>query len=226
MTPSIALEALAHPAWIVEFIRHGGIPALANWAPYSPAGSSADTIATQYATQTPSASQTWRDFETARRLWPGNLVIKGVLHPDDAKRAIALGADGIYVSNHGGRQLDRALSPIEMLPAIRAAVGPAITLMMDSGVRRGSDIVLARCLGVEAVFVGRATLYGAVAAGLPGARKAIAILRDEIDLTLGQLGCASFSELGPQFLLDSVTGGFVEPASGKAPILEVSKIPA
>jgi L-lactate dehydrogenase (cytochrome)/(S)-mandelate dehydrogenase len=122
------------------------------------------------------------------------------MHPDDARRAAEIGVDGIIVSNHGGRQLDRAPSPIEVFPAIKAAVGDRLTLMLDSGVRRGADIVIACCLGAQYVFVGRATLYGAAAGGLPGARRAIAILRTEIDLVLAQLGCPSLAELGPQFL--------------------------
>ena len=118
-------------------------------------------------------------------------------------RAVGLGANGIYVSNHGGRQLDRAPSPIEVLPGICAAVGDQATVLMDSGVRRGSDVILARCLCAEATFVGRATLYRAVAGGLPGAQRAIEILQNEIDLTLGALGCPAASDLGSHILLDS-----------------------
>jgi L-lactate dehydrogenase (cytochrome)/(S)-mandelate dehydrogenase len=102
----------------------------------------------------------------------------------------------LIVSNHGGRQLDQAPSSIEMLPAIKAAVGDRLTLMLDSGVRRGADAVIALCLGARFVFTGRATLYGAVAGGAVGARKAIDILRGEIDLVMGQMGCAQIAQLG------------------------------
>jgi L-lactate dehydrogenase (cytochrome)/(S)-mandelate dehydrogenase len=208
MTPAIILDAMRHPAWLIEYIKHGGgLPVLENWAGYSPPGSSADIIADQYGTQTPSPGQTWRDFESLRRIWPGNLVVKGILHKDDAARAVALGADGIYVSNHGGRQLDRAPSPIDVLPGIRAAVGDQVTVLMDSGIRRGSDVVIARCLGAEAAFVGRATLYGAVAGGRAGARKAVDILRKEIDLTLAAVGCATMAEVGPHLLFDETGSG-------------------
>ena len=103
--------------------------------------------------QTPSPVL-WKDVENFRRMWPGKLVLKGVMHPDDATRAAAMGVDGVMVSNHGGRQLDRAPSPIEVLPAIPAAVGDKMTVMFDSGIRRGSDVIVALCLGAKFVFVG------------------------------------------------------------------------
>ncbi|MGE0750402.1 MAG: alpha-hydroxy acid oxidase [Variibacter sp.] len=227
MTPAIMLESLLHPGWIVEFLRHGGIPRFDNWTPYSPPGASTETINDHYGTQTPSANQTWRDFEEYRRLWRGNLVIKGVLHPDDAVRAAAIGADGIIVSNHGARQLDRAVSPFDVLAMIRAAVGDKVTLLMDSGVRRGADIVMARCLGVHVAFTGRATLYGVSAGGVAGALKAIDILRTQIDLTLAMLGCTSMDELGPHILFDPQTRQFLaEPKPATAGVREFPKITA
>jgi isopentenyl diphosphate isomerase/L-lactate dehydrogenase-like FMN-dependent dehydrogenase len=216
MPASTILEALLHPAWLFEYFRHGGLPMMENWTAYAPAGASADAVADIYGAQTPSADQTWRDLEEIRRLWPGTLLLKGVLHPDDAVRSIELGADGIYVSNHGARQLDRATSPIEMLPAIRAAVGEGVPLVMDSGIRRGSDVLVARCLGAEVAFVGRATMYGAAAGGLAGVQKAIAILRQEVDLTLGALGCTALSALGPHILFDSAIGRFLPSSAGPA----------
>jgi L-lactate dehydrogenase (cytochrome)/(S)-mandelate dehydrogenase len=226
MTPAVVLEALLHPAWIVEFLRHGGIPRFENWAPYSPPGSSTDTINDHYGTQTPSADQTWRDLEDYRRMWPGRLVVKGMLHPQDARRAVALGVDGLIVSNHGARQLDRAVSPLEMLPLVRAAVGDDVTLMLDSGVRRGSDVVVARCLGASLVFTGRATLYGVAAGGVAGAAKAIEILRSQLDLTLGMLGCASLDELGPHILFDSASGQFLGEPRAAAAVQELAKATA
>jgi L-lactate dehydrogenase (cytochrome)/(S)-mandelate dehydrogenase len=138
--------------------------------------------------------------EEFRELWPRHLVVKGLLRTDDAIRAAAIGVDGIIVSNHGGRQLDQAPSALEVLPAIRDAVGDKLTLIMDGGVRRGADIVMALCSGARFVFVGRATLYGAAAAGTPGVRKAIGILRNEVDLILAQIGCPKINELDASFL--------------------------
>ncbi len=196
---SKSLEALMHPLWIAGYLRRG-LPRFDNWAQYTEPGASAKKIAGFVARQIP-CSVTWRDLENFRRLWPRHLVVKGIMHPEDAVRAAQIGIDGIMVSNHGGRQLDQAPAPLEVLPAIRAAVGDKVAVMLDSGVRRGADILTALCLGARFVFVGRATLYGAAAAGLPGAAKAIEILRKEIDLVMGQIGCPSLDRLGPDFLL-------------------------
>ena len=164
------------------------------------ADTSAKAVAAFVGRQIP-CSVTWRDLENFRRLWPRHLVVKGILHPDDAARAAQIGVDGIMVSNHGGRQLDQAPAPLEMLPSICAAVGDKVAVMLDSGVRRGADILTALCLGARFVFVGRATLYGAAAGGLSGAQRAVDILRKEIDLVMGQIGCPSLDGLGPGFLL-------------------------
>ena len=122
------------------------------------------------------------------------------MDPADAVRAAELGCDGIMVSNHGGRQLDQAPSPLDVLPAIKAAVGDRMTLMLDSGVRRGADVLIAMCLGAQFVFFGRPTLYGAVAGGQAGVNKAVDIFRGEIDMVMGQIGCQRLDQLGPDFL--------------------------
>ena len=200
MTLPIMLEALTHPGWMVEYLRHG-TPLMENWAQYAPPNSNADQVADFVSSQMPTVA-TWADLEKFRKLWPRHLVVKGILHRDDAIRAVDVGVDGIIVSNHGGRQLDRAPASIEMLPLIREAVGDRVTLMLDSGVRRGADILIALALGARFVFVGRATLYGAAAAGIPGVRKAVSILRREIDLTMGQIGCPSLDQLDASFVYD------------------------
>lgn len=199
LTPSIIADGLTHPKWLAEYLRHG-MPRFENWSPYAEKNSTASTINLIFGKQTP-ATLTWIEIEKFRQWWPRKLVLKGILHPDDAARAVQLGVDGIWVSNHGGRQLDRAPSSVEAFPAIRAAVGGKATLMLDSGIRRGSDIVTALCLGAQFVFVGRATLYGAAAGGAPGVHKAIDILRDEIDRVMAQLGCASLQQLDERYLV-------------------------
>ena len=196
---SKSLEALTHPLWIASYLRRG-LPRFDNWVSYAEPDASAKAVAAFVGRQIP-CSVTWRDLENFRRLWPRHLVVKGIMHPDDAVHAAQIGVDAIMVSNHGGRQLDQAPAPLEMLPAICAAVGDKIAVMLDSGVRRGADILTALCLGARFVFVGRATLYGAAAGGLPGAQRAIDILRKEIDLVMGQIGCPSLEGLGPGFLL-------------------------
>jgi L-lactate dehydrogenase (cytochrome)/(S)-mandelate dehydrogenase len=204
MTLPTILEAMLHPAWVINYYRTGGLPMLGNWQPYAADNATPDEVADLFAKQTPDPSQTWGDLEAIRRAWPGKLLLKGVMHPEDARIATGLGVDGLIVSNHGGRQLDMMPSPLDVLPMIRAAVGPDVPLLLDSGVRRGSDIVAALCLGANFVLTGRATLYGATAGGLDGVRKAVSILQREIDLVLGQIGAVSLDALGPQFLLDTV----------------------
>jgi (S)-mandelate dehydrogenase len=200
LKPSIIAEALRHPAWIVEYLRHGGAPILDNWVHYAPAGADAIGVAEFFNAQVPAASQTWRDLESYRKAWRGKLVVKGIMRPDDAERAVGLGADGILVSNHGGRQLDRAPAPVDVFPAIDAAVGDRTTLMLDSGIRRASDIITALCVGAKFTFLGRAGLYGVSAGGLAGAKRVIEILRTELDLNMGQMGCPTIADFGPDCL--------------------------
>jgi isopentenyl diphosphate isomerase/L-lactate dehydrogenase-like FMN-dependent dehydrogenase len=201
LAPLDLLEALLHLPWVIDYLRHGGMPVMETWAAYAAPGASAAEVARFFRTQSPSV-QTWRDLDGFRRAWPGKLVVKGIMRPSDAVRCAEHGVDGIVISNHGGKALDRAPASIEILPHIKAAVGGRLAVMLDSGVRRGSDIIVARCLGADFVFIGRATLYGVAAAGLAGARRALAILREEIDINLGLIGCPRFEDLGPDFILD------------------------
>ena len=165
MTPGVMLEALGHPAWVLRYLRTGGIPMMRNWLPYAKPGASAGEVADLYGTLTPAPMVSWDHLRRIRDAWSGPLVIKGLLHPDDAREAVRLGANGLVVSNHGGRQLDAAPSPLEMLPSIRQAVGPEVHIILDSGIRRGSDVVIARCLGADSAIFGRPTLYGVTVAG-------------------------------------------------------------
>lgn len=185
-TASAILNALGHPAWLARFVANG-LPRFENWAPYAPPGASAKQIADLFSSQIP-FTQTWRDLARLRQLWPGHLIVKGILHEGDARQAVDAGADGLIVSNHGGRVLDAAPSPLTMLSAIRQAVGPDIVVMMDSGVRRGADVAKALALGADFVFAGRPFMYGVAAAGQAGAEKALAIFQRELSLTVSQLG--------------------------------------
>ncbi|RAR62670.1 L-lactate dehydrogenase (cytochrome)/(S)-mandelate dehydrogenase [Paraburkholderia unamae] len=200
MTPGVVLEALGHPAWVLRYLRTGGIPMMRNWQPYAPEGASAAQVADMFGTLTPAPMVCWDHLHRIREAWSGPLVIKGLLHPEDALEAVRIGADGLVVSNHGGRQLDAAPSPLEMLPAIRAAVGERVELILDSGVRRGSDVVIARCLGASSAVFGRPSLYGVAAAGEAGVARALHIMRSEIDMVMAQIGCAAFSELDARYL--------------------------
>jgi isopentenyl diphosphate isomerase/L-lactate dehydrogenase-like FMN-dependent dehydrogenase len=197
---SIVLEAFLHPAWLAAYLRAGGMPVMRSWAKYAKPGASGLEVATFFRSQSPSI-QTWHDLDRMRSAWPGKFLLKGIQHADDAKRAVAAGIDGIIVSNHGGKSFDPLPSPLTCLPAIKSALRDAVPVMLDSGVRRGSDIVIAKCLGADFVFVGRATLYGAVAFGKAGATKAIEILTKEISLSLALIGCPEFKNLSAEFLV-------------------------
>jgi len=142
---------------------------------------------------------TWKHLELMRRLWKGRLVVKGILDKDDARIARESGADGIIVSNHGGRQLDGAVAPLRVLPGIAAQAG-GMTVMMDSGVRRGTDVLKALALGAQFVFLGRPFLYAAAIAGEPGVLHAIKLLREEIDRDMALLGIPALAEMRRELL--------------------------
>jgi isopentenyl diphosphate isomerase/L-lactate dehydrogenase-like FMN-dependent dehydrogenase len=143
------------------------------------------------------SGMTWDDIGRLREFWPGKFIVKGILRPEDALLAIEHGADGIVVSNHGGRNLDSSVASIDALPDIVAAVAGRATVLFDSGIRRGSDIAKALALGADSVLVGRATLYGVAAGGQRGAEHALEILWSELRKTMVYVGCIDVSELTP-----------------------------
>lgn len=145
-------------------------------------------------------SLTWEDLKALRRIWPHRLIVKGILRAQDAVLAADCGADGVIVSNHGGRAVDSTMAPIEVLPSVLEAAGKRLTVMVDSGFRRGADVVKALALGAAAVLIGRATLYGTAVAGEAGAARAIEIYRDEIDRVLALIGCPGVSALNRDYL--------------------------
>lgn len=142
-------------------------------------------------------AMTWKDIRKLRDFWPRKLIIKGILRPEDAVLAVESGADGIVVSNHGGRALDSAAATLDVLPEIVEAVGDKTTIILDSGIRRGSDMVKALALGANCVLAGRPTLYGIAMAGQAGADKALAILKMEFEKTMAYVGCRNLAELTP-----------------------------
>lgn len=139
----------------------------------------------------------WADLEWIRGQWPGELFVKGVLNPDDAVRCVAAGADGLVVSSHGGRQLDRSVVPLEMVPIIREAVGERTQIIYDSGIRSGTDIAVALCMGADFTMVGRAYLYALMAGGQEGVEKLIELLSNELQVTMHLLGAADLNQLHP-----------------------------
>ena len=205
LTPGRIADGLLHPIWLYDYLRNGGAPTMGNWAPYAPPGSNVHAVLDFVNDQIPASGQTWRELENYRRLWDGPLIVKGILHPDDAVRAADLGAEGVIVSNHGGRQLDRTVTSIDAFPAVKAAVDDRVTLMLDSGVRRGADIIVGLCLGAAFVFVGRAAVYGVVAGGEAGATRVIEILQHQIETNLAQMGITEIDQLGPHCLAENAS---------------------
>jgi (S)-mandelate dehydrogenase len=195
---SMMLDGLRYPDWTLAFLRHG-FPFLHAWREFAHENTNSREVSAIFTAQCP-APQSWALLAAIRKLWRGNLILKGILHPEDARLALEHGCDGIIVSNHGGRQFDRAIPAIQALPAIHAALNGRALVMVDSGIRRGADIVAALALGADFTWVGRATLYGVIAGGAPGAKRAIEILRQEVDLCMAQLGLTSLESVSPQIL--------------------------
>jgi L-lactate dehydrogenase (cytochrome) len=190
---SQAIDFGLHPAWTFRMWR-AGAPSPANFVT-GDNKSSFDRGASR-------AGANWTFFERLREIWPKHLVVKGVMSADDAMLAKRLGADAVWVSNHGGRQLDSAPAPITVLPKIRAAVGPGFPLIFDGGVRHGDDVIRARALGADFVMLGRPILFAIGAAGGEGLRCYLDILKQEISLVLAQIGRWSLDEVGPDVLVD------------------------
>lgn len=193
-TPRLLGDLLMHPRWCVRMLRQGGSPQLVNLA--RSAGMTLD-LGRQAAVMSRQMdmSLTWSDLAWVRRHWPGPVIVKGILEAEDARAAVAHGADGIVVSNHGGRQLESAPSALERLPAVMEAAAGRLAVFMDGGVRRGSDIAKAVALGAKAVLLGRAPLYGLAARGPRGAAEVLTILRGEFETTLRLLGVSAARRL-------------------------------
>ncbi len=195
-----AIDTLRHPRWLTQVLLRRGIPRFRNIETFLPPGAASAVGGSTIIPQMFAPTITWDDIAWIRDHWPRKLLIKGVLSVADARRAAQLGCDGVVLTNHGGRQLDYCVAPVEMLPEIAAEVGGRMTVLIDSGFRRGTDVAKALALGADAVMIGRATLYGLAAAGEPGVRRAIEMFTVELDRVLGQLGCRSVSDLGPHLL--------------------------
>ena len=195
LTLASMLNTACHPGWFIDVIGRGrGAPGFGNLAGYFSAEDRAKGRGASFIVSRLDPGIHWDDLRFLRDNWRGKLLVKGILHTRDALQASALGADAIVLTNHGGRQLDGTISPMEALENIRHDC-PDLDILIDSGFRRGTDIAKALALGANAVMVGRALLYGAAAAGQPGIDKALDILRSELDRTLGQLGVTSIPGL-------------------------------
>lgn len=186
-------DIVLHPRWALAMAR-SGTPSIANFAPYATDQSTAASLAVFIASMMGSRFD-WAELAQVRRAWSGRLVVKGLMHPEDVSRAVATGADGVIVSNHGGRQFDAAPAAVDMLPACLDAAGGKIPLMLDGGVRHGLDILRARAAGAAFVFVGRPSIHALAAAGEAGVDRMFTILRDELRRGLIQGGVPDLAAL-------------------------------
>lgn len=202
ITPARVLNAATRPKWWIAYLRHGRISAR-NLVESVGARAAVQSLRVQFSMMRPELN--WDDFKWMRDQWEGPLYIKGVLDAEDAEIAVNLGATGVVVSNHGGRQLDGAVAALDALPAIVDRVGSRAEVLLDGGIRRGSDVVKALCLGATAVCIGRPYVYGMAARGPAGAEHVINILRQEISRTLTLMGVRSVKELDRSWLLPANT---------------------
>jgi len=193
-SPRAVLDGALHPNWLLRQLRHG-LPELANFAA---AGSHDVNAQAALMNRKMDASFAWDDLKALRDAWPHTFLVKGLLRAEEAERCVQLGVDGVIISNHGARQLEDVAAPIEKLTEFAARIDRPI--LIDSGFRRGADVVKALALGARAVMLGRATLYGLAARGEEGAADVLRILRQEIDTTLALIGCARAADLSPAFI--------------------------
>jgi isopentenyl diphosphate isomerase/L-lactate dehydrogenase-like FMN-dependent dehydrogenase len=195
-------DVIAHPRWLLgvlaRYLVTTGMPRYRNFPAHTQTRITALPMGRSTALND---TLTWDDVRELRKLWPRKLIVKGIQHPRDAVMAADCGADAVVLSNHGGRVLDSSAATITALPQVVEAVGKRITVIVDSGFRRGSDVVKALALGADAVMLGRAPLHGTAAAGEAGAMRALAIYRDEIDRVLALIGCPRVADLTPEHLI-------------------------
>ncbi len=204
------VDVLMHPRWLLgvlsRYIATTGMPRYQNFPAHMQTRITALPMGRSSAMND---TLTWNDVRELRKLWPRKLIVKGIQHPHDAVLAADCGADAIVLSNHGGRVLDSTTAPILVLPQVVEAVGKRITVIVDSGFRRGSDVVKALALGANAVMLGRAPLHGTASAGEAGALRALQIFHDEIDRVMALIGCTSIADLNPGYVVMPAMNGTI-----------------
>jgi isopentenyl diphosphate isomerase/L-lactate dehydrogenase-like FMN-dependent dehydrogenase len=220
-TPTQVFDALRHPRWLARWLGARDLE-FANFRSLRRAGGERGAGSMAHVTHDLiDPSKTWEEVRWLRNVWRGSLVIKGLLRTDDARRAVDEGADGIVVSNHGGRQLDGAPPTLEMLPSIVDSVGDSVEVFLDSGVRRGTDVVKAIALGARACLVGRPFLYGLAAAGQAGVTHSLSIISNEVDRVLALVGVSRLDQLDRSLLrVPSEWGITSSPVSTDTPVPE------
>ncbi|HTP19720.1 MAG TPA: alpha-hydroxy acid oxidase [Solirubrobacteraceae bacterium] len=199
LTPREALGMARHPRWVADLFRHGR-GSMRNLLSDGGVAATFQSIEILHR-EIERATFAWADLEWIREHWPGMVYVKGLLDPEDAVRAVGLGCDGVVVSNHGGRQLDHSLAALDALPPIVAAVGDRAEVLLDGGVRRGTDVVKALALGARAVLIGRPQIYGLIVGRERGVVDVLEIFRAELDRALTLMGARSVQELDPSWLI-------------------------
>lgn len=196
------LDVLRHPRWLRQVMWPNGLPSMGNLEPYLPPAERNALGSMKFIGEQMDTLLDWSMLARLRDQWSGRLLLKGVLHPADAEKAMTLGLDGLVVSNHGGRQLEGAHGSLDALRLIAPVVKGKMALLLDSGIRRGSDIAKALALGADAVLLGRATLYGVTVAAEQGVGRALDLLHEEFVRTLSLMGCVDIADLSPDWLAD------------------------
>jgi (S)-mandelate dehydrogenase len=200
LSPSSVLDVLQHPRWLWQVMLPKGAPEFANLTEFLPEGARSALQGVRFMGTQINPTLNWADIERMRARWQGKLILKGILCVEDARRSVEVGADGIVLSNHGGRQLDSCATGIELVGQCAAEVGDKLTLLVDGGFRRGGDVLKAIALGADAVMIGRPALYGLGAGGEAGVSHALSLLRVEMERAMTLLGCHSLDELGPHLI--------------------------
>jgi isopentenyl diphosphate isomerase/L-lactate dehydrogenase-like FMN-dependent dehydrogenase len=216
MTPRAFLDFAMHPRWSLSTLA-AGVPRPMNFTD-SNGSNTFDRGASR-------SGADWDFLEVLRDKWPGKLIVKGVTSAIDARRIRSLGADAIYVSNHGARQLDSVPSAIQLLPLIRAAVGPDFPLLFDSGIRNGEDVVKAIALGADFVMIGRPALFALGAEGAQGLNALLKCFATDIRVVMAQLGITSISQIGPEALFDDTARETGDPATRTQAALRLAAKP-
>ncbi len=199
-SPGTVVDAALHARWLATTLLPHGLPAFRNVLDFIPRDHHGFFESAMWIREHQPTSLSWHTVEQIRQRWKKPFILKGILHPDDVRRSLDCGIDGIVLSSHGGRQLDWTIAPLDLLDTARGIVGERIALFAAGGVRRGTDLLKALALGADAMFAGRAPLYGLCAGGAAGVERALEILEKETSDSLGLLGARSLDELGPGLL--------------------------
>lgn len=214
LTPRTIIDGMLHPRWLLQvWLR--GVPRFENLLETLGPNAGVNEVAA-FTRSAKRPDMTWDDLARIRKIWSGPMLIKGVLSAEDARKCVSIGVDGVVVSNHGGRQLDGAITTLEALPRIADAAAGKLTILADGGLRRGSDVVKALALGAQAVVLGRAPLYGVAAGGQQGVKLALQILHDETVRVMSLIGCGSVGDLNTGYLSDAQSwpSAWLRPAAG------------